>query len=198
MSSVDPKLLPARYQAQIAAQLRKTPNPALADAGRANTRAASVAPRSGNHGASMTANRRVGGKLNKTESRFLQTVLIPKIAAGELLYVVPQAFGMDFGDGTSYRPDFLCITGSGEAVLIEVKGGHVGKAAWSRLGLERFRRAREKWPGLKFEMWQEEKGGFVLAGVNIGAEPRESSSVGSGPSLGATSNDCKNKKEKFQ
>ena len=87
-------------------------------------------------------------KLNKTESRFLTDW--PPATKG---LVLAQALTLPFGDGTSYRPDFLLIADAG-VTAYEVKGGHVGKVAWSRHGIERFRRAREKFPAIKFELWQ--------------------------------------------
>jgi hypothetical protein len=87
-------------------------------------------------------------KLNKTETRFLADW--PPARSGLIL---AQALTLPFGDGTSYRPDFLLI-GDGPLTAYEVKGGHVGKVAWSRHGIERFRRAREKFPEIEFELWQ--------------------------------------------
>jgi integrase len=51
---------------------------------------------------------------------------------------------LPFGDGTSYRPDVVLIPeAGGRPIVYEVKGAHLGKVAWSRHGVERFRRARE-------------------------------------------------------
>ena len=85
--------------------------------------------------------------LNKTEERFLRDW--PPGSSGLIL---AQALVLPFGDGTSYRPDFVLI--GDRVTAYEVKGGHVGKVAWSRHGIERFRRAREKFREIGFELWQ--------------------------------------------
>lgn len=103
-------------------------------------------------------------RLNKTEMRFYKEYLL---ANHYDAFIFPQAITLDFGDGTSYRPDFFVIdTTSKELLLFEVKGGHVGKVAWSRHGIERYRRAKDKWGGIfkfvlyiwKDKQWQREKG----------------------------------------
>jgi len=86
-------------------------------------------------------------KLNKTETRFFRDW--PPGTSGLIL---AQALTLPFGDGTSYRPDFVLVT-DGRVVAYEVKGGHVGKVAWSRHGIERFRRARERFREISFELW---------------------------------------------
>jgi hypothetical protein len=92
-----------------------------------------------------------GRKLNKTETRFLTDW--PPARPG---FRLSQGVTLPFGDGTSYRPDVVLIPeAGGRPVVYEVKGAHLGKVAWSRHGVERFRRAREafgRW--LDFEMWQ--------------------------------------------
>ena len=85
--------------------------------------------------------------LNKTETRFFRDW--PPGTSGLIL---AQALTLPFGDGTSYRPDFVLVT-DGRVVAYEVKGGHVGKVAWSRHGIERFRRARERFREIAFELW---------------------------------------------
>ena len=85
--------------------------------------------------------------LNKTEHRFARDW--PPGTAGLIL---PQALTLPFGDGTCYRPDFILVSDTG-LTAYEVKGGHVGKVAWSRHGIERFRRAREAFPAIRFELW---------------------------------------------
>lgn len=85
--------------------------------------------------------------LNKTETRFMVDVL-GKLPGAVSIH--PQALVLDFGDGTSYRPDFATVDASGVISVWEVKGGHVGKVAWSRHGIERFKRAKEKWRHIRF------------------------------------------------
>ena len=88
-------------------------------------------------------------KLNKTEARFLAE-WPPGRRNGLIL---AQALIFPFPDGTSYRPDFLSIT-EGQITAYEIKGGHVGKVAWSRHGIERFRRAADVFGGwVQFELW---------------------------------------------
>ena len=87
-------------------------------------------------------------RLNKTEGRFLRD-WPPGDRSGLIL---AQALTLPFGDGTCYRPDFIRIS-EGRVTAYEVKGGHVGRVAWSRHGIERFRRAREAFPCIRFELW---------------------------------------------
>lgn len=92
-------------------------------------------------------------KLNKTETRFEREILEPRQARCPDFHIFAQALALDFGEGTVYRPDFFCIAGP-NAYVIEVKGGHVGKVAWSRAGIERFKRAKLKWGHVfTFELW---------------------------------------------
>lgn len=91
--------------------------------------------------------------LNKTEARFFREVLrgLPGI-------VFAQAIVLPFGDGTSYRPDFVRFEDGQTATMYEVKGGHVGKVAWSRHGIERYRRARDLYgQHIRFELWVYDK-----------------------------------------
>ena len=91
---------------------------------------------------------RAGRAMNKTEARFLRDW-----PPGRSGLILSQALVLPFGDGTSYRPDFILISDC-RVTVYEVKGGHVGKVAWSRHGIERFRRARERFRELDFELWQ--------------------------------------------
>ena len=105
----------------------------------------------------LTKKHRAVRAMNKTEERFMREVL------GTLKLTVdsihPQALVLDFGDGTSYRPDFVTVDRQGVITVWEVKGGHVGKCAWSRHGIERFRRARQHWPHIRFILatWDKKK-----------------------------------------
>jgi hypothetical protein len=94
-----------------------------------------------------------GRKLNKTEVRCFEEL---KRTHPDWL-IISQGLRLDFDDGTSYNPDFvlMCPALSALGVLVvECKGGHVGKVAWSRIGLERYRRAKERWgEWLDFQMW---------------------------------------------
>jgi hypothetical protein len=95
---------------------------------------------------------------SKTEALFWRAWVEPALRAGYYKAAFPNALTLDFGDGTSYRPDVFAIRKDGTLVLIEVKGGHVGKVAWSRHGIERFRRARDKWGSLfDFQMRRRNK-----------------------------------------
>lgn len=104
--------------------------------------------------------RRQGRKLNKTEQSALRMIrcLFPDGL------VLSQALRLDFDDGTSYNPDFVVFDPFRSSLflqplIIEVKGGHVGKVAWSRHGIERFRRARDVFKKFfSFQMWTYNKG----------------------------------------
>ena len=139
--------LPPRVRAMVAESLaaeasRGRPAPIAPESVSRQPQAAPKAPRAKSTGAP---------KLNRTESRFLTDW--PPARSGLRL---AQAVKLPFGDGTSYRPDFVLIPeDGGRPAVFEVKGGHLGRVAWSRHGVERFRRAREafgRW--MDFEMWQ--------------------------------------------
>lgn len=99
--------------------------------------------------------RRKRVRLNVTEMTFLRTILADKVKSGELKYVWVQSARIPFPVGEDeYRPDFTGIRPDGRHIYYEVKGGHVGKVAWSRHGIERFKRAREAWPAVEFQMWK--------------------------------------------
>ena len=104
--------------------------------------------------------------MNPTELRFLHEILQPRILAGEFVAALPQALRLDFGDGTRYEPDFIAFAGvpcraEKPVTIIEVKGAHVGKhIAWSERGMERYRRARDKWRNcFSWELWTLRDGG---------------------------------------
>lgn len=132
--------LPEQYRRQVESRLAPAPEPAPAHPSDATKKP-----------------RRAVRAMNKTEERFLREVL------GTLKLTVdsihPQALVLDFGDGTSYRPDFCTVDRQGVITVWEVKGGHVGRVAWSRHGIERFRRARQHWPHIRFILatWKEKK-----------------------------------------
>ena len=92
--------------------------------------------------------RNIARALNETEQRFARDIL-----SGLDGVILAQQITLHFGDGTSYRPDYVRIARDGVTVY-EVKGGHLGKVAWSRHGVERFRRARDVFGGaIAFELW---------------------------------------------
>mgnify|MGYP001345732048 CR=1 FL=1 len=87
-------------------------------------------------------------ELTETERRFAADIL-----AGLDGTVLTQAVTLRFGDGTSYTPDFVRVARDG-LTAYEVKGGHLGRVAWSRHGVERFRRARDVFGfAIAFELW---------------------------------------------
>lgn len=117
-------------------------------------------------------------RLNKTEQRCLREYIQPRLDSGEFIAVHAQALKLDFEDGTRYEPDWLCHRTldlrwyeyeahcepdkilSNRPVIIETKGGHRGKVAWSKAGIEKFRRAKLKWGHVyDFELVTLEGGG---------------------------------------
>jgi hypothetical protein len=96
-------------------------------------------------------------KLNKTEAKFLREHLEPLLGR-TLQHIIPQVT-LPFPDGTSYRIDFFCVTIEGFVKCYEVKGSYDLNFAWAEQGIERFRRARDLWPGLNFELWRKAKTG---------------------------------------
>ncbi len=100
-----------------------------------------------------------GRKLNKTEMEALQ--YIRRIYT--FSHIGIQNTRLDFIDGTSYNPDFVLYFISCRPMIIEVKGGHVGKVAWSRHGIERFRRARDVFrESFDFALLTKTKEGWVI------------------------------------
>ena len=109
--------------------------------------------------ASGSRARRKRVSLNNTELEFLHTILAEKVKSGELKYVWSQSARIPFPVGEDeYRPDFTGIRPDGRHVYYEVKGDHVSRVSWSRHGVERFKRAREAWPGVEFQMWKRGNG----------------------------------------
>ena len=87
-------------------------------------------------------------ELTETERRFALDILGGLDGA-----ILAQQITLHFDDGTSYRPDYVRIASDG-VTAYEVKGGHLGKVAWSRHGVERFRRARDVFGfAIAFELW---------------------------------------------
>lgn len=108
------------------------------------------------------AKRGAGRKLNKTEQRCLAELT----AKYPDWLILSQSVVLPFGDGTSYRPDFLLIPPFWDqefiAFIVEVKGGYRGPG-WEQ-GMERYRRAREKWgTWLGFELWTWRKGTWEIS-----------------------------------
>lgn len=101
--------------------------------------------------------------MTKAELRFLRERLEPDLGSG-ILHIIPQVV-LPFPDGTSYRVDFLCILLDGTVRGYEVKGCYSLRFAWAEQGVERFRRAKEFWPGLNLEMWKRVKTGKDGKGV---------------------------------
>jgi len=147
MSANDPRLS-AYARQQIAEQLAAAEQAEKKRASAIRQRIPDDAPR----------NLLIARKLNKTEMRFFREKL--RDCHGLIL---AQAIVLPFGDGTSYRPDFVVITPGEPVRVIEIKGGHVGRVAWSRHGIERFRRARDRWGDiLTFELWVYKKSDWHL------------------------------------
>lgn len=89
-------------------------------------------------------------RLNKTEERFMRDR--PDGGDGEL---IAQKLVLPLGVEDTYRPDFLRGFPGSRRTCIEIKGGHVGRVAWSREGIQKFRRARDLWCAeFDFELWQ--------------------------------------------
>lgn len=119
-----------------------------------------------------------GRKLNKTETAGLEMlrIIFPK---GLILI---QAVRLDFKDGTSYHPDFVVIDFLKvddiyemvqKPIVVEIKGSHIGKVAWSRHGVERFRRARDvfsRW--FTFQLWEHNKGQWRIDHDSSSATPQ--------------------------
>jgi hypothetical protein len=104
-----------------------------------------------------------GRGLNKTESRFLADWPPDPTRPGLIL---PQALVLWFDDGTRYCPDFLWIVPGFTPRVVEIKGGHVGRVAWSRHGIERYRRARDVWSRFfVFELWTWSDGSWKGPGI---------------------------------
>lgn len=101
-----------------------------------------------------------GRKLNKTETYALAYI---KCLWNNCTHIGIQNTRLDFSDGTSYNPDFVLYFSNNRPTIIEVKGGHVGKVAWSRHGIERFRRARDVFEeSFDFALLIRSKDGWVI------------------------------------
>jgi len=62
------------------------------------------------------------GQKNKTELDYEQEVIIPKQAAGEILWYRFEGLKFRLADNTFYTPDFAVMTSDGQIELHEVKG----------------------------------------------------------------------------
>ena len=78
-------------------------------------------------------------------------------------HIIVQGVRLDFPDGEDcYFPDFVVCDVDG-TIVVEVKGTHVGRVAWSREGIQKFKRAREyfvKW--FRFQLWQKTETGWEI------------------------------------
>lgn len=63
--------------------------------------------------------------LNKTERRYLESVLTPKQMAGEIVRVWTQQFTFLLGNNLRYTPDFVCMAADRSLYAIDVKGKKV-------------------------------------------------------------------------
>lgn len=62
------------------------------------------------------------GRMNKTESAYAQTVLDPRLAAGEIVAYWFESHKLRLADNTWYTPDFMVQLESGEIEYHEIKG----------------------------------------------------------------------------
>lgn len=72
---------------------------------------------------------------------------------GEIRNWYYEPINIRLGEATYYRPDFLIIHNDGEAVFQEIKGGFIRDKS-----LVKYKAAADKYPEMKFEMWQKQKG----------------------------------------
>lgn len=92
-------------------------------------------------------------KMNKSEAAVFEMLK----AKYPLSLILPQCLKLPFGDNTSYTPDFMFMHPWVTTTLIEVKGGYRGPG-WEQ-GMERYRRAKEKWgKWFVFELWEKKDG----------------------------------------
>lgn len=78
-----------------------------------------------------------------------------------------QTYRFQFADGTEYRPDCVIVPGytivvpdelpPEKSIVVEIKGKAASsavRAAWTRQGIERYRRARENFPQFEWHCYE--------------------------------------------
>jgi hypothetical protein len=92
-----------------------------------------------------TQPRHVAGQMNKTERRFYDEFIRPRISNKSLKNAKFEAIKLQLGDRCTYTPDFVCVTASGRWIAYEVKGSFTRDDAQVKL-----KTAAQTFPDIKF------------------------------------------------
>jgi hypothetical protein len=88
-------------------------------------------------------------RMNKTERRYRDEVLIPEQRAGVIRKFRFEALNLRMGDRTFHRPDFYVVMADGSIQIREVKGGYIRPDA-----LTKWKIAAQDWDEYTWQMWQ--------------------------------------------
>lgn len=93
------------------------------------------------------------GRMNKTEARYLQDVIEPRLKTGEYRSAKFEAVKLRLADRTFYTPDFAVVNDrTGEIELHEVKGGWIEDDA-----MVKFKTAAAMFPEYRWILVQQKK-----------------------------------------
>jgi hypothetical protein len=93
------------------------------------------------------------GRMNKTEARYLQDVIEPRLKTGEYRSAKFEAVKLRLADRTFYTPDFAVVNdATGEIELHEVKGGWIEDDA-----MVKFKTAAAMFPEYRWKLVQQKK-----------------------------------------
>lgn len=82
------------------------------------------------------------GEMNKTEARFEQTFLLPRMADGRITWYVYEKLTFKLADDTRYTPDFVAMASDDVLDCYECKGAFLMDAN----GRTKFKVAAEQFP----------------------------------------------------
>lgn len=88
-------------------------------------------------------------RMNKTERRYRDEVLVPALREGRIRKFRFEALNLRLGERTFHRPDFYVVTADGAIEIHEIKGGFIRDDARMK-----FKVAAEDWSEFRWQMWQ--------------------------------------------
>lgn len=108
--------------------------------------------RAGAPGKSVARDPQDSPRMNKTERRYRDEVLMPALRAGTIRKFRFEALNLRLGEKTFHRPDFYVVLADGAIEIHEVKGGYVRDDAKMK-----FKVAAADWDEYRWQMWQWDK-----------------------------------------
>ncbi len=96
-------------------------------------------------------------RMNKTEARYRDELLLPAIKAGDIRRFEFEALKIRLGEKLFYTPDFYVVTSTGAIRIDEVKGAHIYEDARIK-----FKAAAAQFPEFHWRMWQWKEGKWSM------------------------------------